>query len=114
MLVHLFLALLSVAAPNFSGKWVLDLRSSTNLPPYYAHVVSHTLEVTQSDAAIDMVVTVSTGRGKPHRVKQHCKLDRSGRPSIKDQTWELSADGNVLTIRRVEGKIETEMIFLRG
>jgi hypothetical protein len=115
-------ALLLVAIappPHYAGRWTLDLKSSTNLPPYYVHVVSHTMDVTQSESALDLVVTVANRHDKqPHSVKVHYELDRDGRPRIKDQQWELSNDGLILTIRRVEvtprGKFETEMIFLRG
>ncbi|MDT5272302.1 MAG: hypothetical protein QOH49_4488 [Acidobacteriota bacterium] len=34
---------------NYSGAWSLDMKQSKNLPPFYANVQSHKLNVTQDE-----------------------------------------------------------------
>jgi hypothetical protein len=86
---HLLAALLSLtaAAPRpavipaappsagYSGAWTLDQAQSTGLPPYYANVRSHRLDVAQSDSQLVVDVEIDAGRGAPDRMRFAYRLD---------------------------------------
>jgi|GEM_PF-3473923 len=63
------------AQPPYAGKWTLDRAQSRNLPKYYEHVVSHTLDVTQSETALDVAVVVTTADHEPDHFDFRYNLD---------------------------------------
>ena len=74
----LFLPTLLVAAPkpaNYSGKWTLVRAQSRNLPPFYAHVTSHALDVKQSADALDVHVTIGSDDRGTETFDFHYTLD---------------------------------------
>ena len=71
-------AVLMAATPkpaNYAGKWTLDRAQSRNLPKYYEHVASHTLDITQSEAALDVDVTISAPDHDPDHFNFHYALN---------------------------------------
>jgi hypothetical protein len=64
------------AAPvNYSGHWTLDAARSRNLPPFYARVKSHVLDVTQDAAHLTVAVAIDIGEGEPDRISLPYSLD---------------------------------------
>src|SRR5919205_905387 len=63
-------AVLSVTAfakpANYAGVWMLDLKQSKDLPPFYANVQSHKLSIKQDEKTLDVGVDISeAGREQP-------------------------------------------------
>ena len=64
------------AAPaDYAGKWALDQARSTNLPPYYARIKSHRLDITETPEHLDVKVEVDLGQGEPDRMDLDYRLD---------------------------------------
>lgn len=71
----LLLALASHAAAQapgkhpYAGRWSLDVAASRDLPPFYAMVRSHTLEIAQDDTSlvVGVVMTDTAGVAMPMR-----------------------------------------------
>jgi hypothetical protein len=55
------------AVPDYSGAWTLDQARSTGLPPFYAQVQSHRLQVAQTDARLAVDVQIRSGGPRPER-----------------------------------------------
>lgn len=81
-------------AANYAGKWTLDQTKSQNLPHFYTRVKSQTLNVTQSDATLDVGVEVVQGEMPADKLDFHYTLD--GKES-KTET----------AIRTVSGMVKT-------
>jgi hypothetical protein len=62
-------------ATSYAGKWTLDRTQSRNLPKYYEHVASHTLDVTQSETALEVAVTVTAAEHEPDHFNFHYDLN---------------------------------------
>lgn len=46
------------AVSSFAGRWTLDTSLSRDLPPWYANVREHRLEITQNDSALVVEVAM--------------------------------------------------------
>ncbi|MCU1348249.1 MAG: hypothetical protein JWO56_1279 [Acidobacteria bacterium] len=62
---------------NYAGKWTLDQSKSRNLPRYYTRIKSHTLNIAQDAATLDVGVEVAMGDQAPDKLDFHYKLDGS-------------------------------------
>ena len=60
---------------NYAGNWTLDIKQSKNLPPYYSHVESHKLAITQDDKQLRVAVEISDTEREPFRVDFIYNLD---------------------------------------
>jgi hypothetical protein len=81
-------------AANYAGKWTLDQTKSQNLPHFYSRVKSQTLNVTQSDAALDVAVEVTQGEQAPDKLAFHYTLDGK---ETKTETSIRTVSGPVAT-----------------
>ncbi|HEX6038326.1 hypothetical protein [Longimicrobium sp.] len=66
-----------VLVPDYGGTWTLDEARSTNLPPFYAQVNRHTLQVAQTDARLTVDVEIENGGPQPERFAFVYALDGS-------------------------------------
>ncbi|HEV7890711.1 MAG TPA: hypothetical protein VGP08_08730 [Pyrinomonadaceae bacterium] len=60
---------------NYSGAWTLDMKQSKNLPPYYSHVQSHKLSITQDDKQLRVSVEISDTERDPFKIDFAYSLD---------------------------------------
>lgn len=60
---------------NYSGAWSLDMKQSKNLPPFYANVQSHKLNVTQDEKHLRVAVEVGDGGAEPFKTSFDYNLD---------------------------------------
>lgn len=66
-----------IAPPDYGGAWTLDKARSTGLPPVYANVRSHRLDVTQTDSRLRVDVTIEGVEPQPERFEFVYALDGS-------------------------------------
>jgi hypothetical protein len=118
----------TMSAADYSGKWTLDKAQSRDLPPFYEHITSHALTITQDAKELDVAVTVSSDRHDPDHFDFHYKLD--GTPAESESkirtpngpmtipttlTAKPNADGTLLiTIDRKQMGTTTETWHLDG
>ncbi len=113
------------AKPNFSGKWVLDAAKSNLGPVERVDLVQHagkqirqTISATVGQAQHNTVLVYTTdakvntntvGPGRAMKSKAtwagsklviESKAELRGSAAESKETWELSADGKVLTVMR--------------
>jgi hypothetical protein len=60
---------------NYAGVWTLDIKQSKNLPPYYAHIESHKLAITQEDKQLRVAVEISDTENGPFKTDFLYNLD---------------------------------------
>jgi hypothetical protein len=60
---------------SYAGAWTLDMKQSKNLPPYYSHVESHKLSITQDDKQLRVAVEISDTQAGPFRANFVYQLD---------------------------------------
>ena len=60
---------------NYAGAWTLDIKQSKNLPPYYSHVESHKLSITQDDKQLRVAVEISDTERGPFKIDFVYSLD---------------------------------------
>ncbi|HEY0458581.1 MAG TPA: hypothetical protein VGC97_05465 [Pyrinomonadaceae bacterium] len=64
-------------AADFSGSWSLDMKQSTNLPPYYANIKSHKLSIAQDKEHLTVAVAIDAGRAAADKFNFIYNLDGS-------------------------------------
>jgi hypothetical protein len=60
---------------NYAGNWTLDIKQSKNLPPYYSHIESHKLAITQDDKQLRVAVEISDTENGPFKTGFLYSLD---------------------------------------
>jgi hypothetical protein len=58
-----------VTPPDFTGAWTLDEAQSTGLPPYYAEIRSHRLNIAQSDSQLRVAVEIENADPAPLKME---------------------------------------------
>jgi hypothetical protein len=75
----LALAFLLVTTPllaaDYSGKWTLDKAQSADLPPFYEHVSSHALTISQTDNELTVGVDITADSHDPDHFDFVYRLD---------------------------------------
>ena len=54
---------------SFAGRWRLDVAQSRDLPPYYAGIREHRLEIAQDDSSLTVQVTLVDTAGAEQRMR---------------------------------------------
>jgi hypothetical protein len=60
---------------GYSGHWTLDRAQSKDLAPWYSRIKSHELDISQTDAKLDVIVTITSDQPAPERFEFHYLLD---------------------------------------
>jgi hypothetical protein len=88
LLAALALAVPLYAAPaptpvaGYTGTWTLDQAQSKDLPPYYANVKSHLLDIAQGEGTLDVVVKIANEQPEPQQFDFHYTLDGTATRTI--------------------------------
>ena len=60
---------------DYSGAWTLDMKQSKNLPPFYANVRSHKLDIKQDEKHLRVAVEIGDGGAEPFKAGFDYNLD---------------------------------------
>ncbi|HEX8189375.1 MAG TPA: hypothetical protein VF586_13550 [Pyrinomonadaceae bacterium] len=75
---------------DYSGAWSLDMKQSKNLPPFYANVQSHKLNITRDDRHLRVAVEIGDGGAEPFKAGFDYSLDGA---ETKTETQMRTPDG---------------------
>ena len=77
--------------PSFAGQWRLDVSRSRDLPPYYAAIREHRLDIVQGDSTLTVDVTLDDTAG----VAQHMNFPYDLRHAVRIMTQVRTPAGPV-------------------
>lgn len=77
-------------AASFAGSWAIDKGQSTDLPPFYVDVKTHSLNITQDAQKLDVSIEITSDAHEPLRNTYHYTLDGI---AAKTETQVRTPDG---------------------